>query len=159
MGTPAARARLEQAYDLRPLVQARMRNQTLNSLDYIDKLQTKGVKDLDNERPDPALLGAATRASLETLKGVGLLKTEITETHRLDTQGLDDLVSKADRLRTQIQATIQKKMQESVTGAEETDAEIETVVEQDDNLSEEVDEQGNFTGFGDQGPEEALDIP
>jgi len=114
LSTPMAKARLESAYDVRPLVQERLKSQALNAFELLSTVQIRCLEQLENRDlpPDSALLAAATRASLETLKGVGILKDHsIEETKQLDATGVAALLDKADSLQAQLETNLKEKLE------------------------------------------------
>jgi hypothetical protein len=117
LSTPMAMARLDSAYDVRTLVNEKVRNQALVGFEVLQKVQLRALEQLEDEGkvPDAALLAAATRISLETLKGVGILKDHsIEETKPIDTAGVSNLLERAEVLREQIEAKIGKKIEAEV---------------------------------------------
>ena len=125
LSTPMARARMESAYDVRAIVKEKLKQQALNSFELLTQVQLRCLEQLADEDKvvDAALLAAATRTSLETLKGVGVLKDHsIEETVQMDTDGVAALLDKADALRAEIEGKMKGKM-EDVEEAEVVDTE------------------------------------
>lgn len=122
LSTAMARARIDSAYDIRTIISKNLRNQALNSFLLLQKVQERALQQLEDESkvPDAALLAAATRTSLETLKGVGILKEHsIEETKPIDEAGITSLLDKAEELRSQIEARLAKKIDAEVVVTED----------------------------------------
>lgn len=122
LSTPMALARLDSAYDVRTIINEKIRNLALNSLELTQKVQLRALEQLEEEGkvPDSALLAAATRVSLETLKGVGILKDHsIEETRPIDTGTVSALLDRAEELRSQIELRLSKKIEAEVVVEQE----------------------------------------
>jgi len=121
INTPMAQARLDSAYDVRSIIADKLKSQALNAFEVISKVQLRAMEQLedDDKVPDAALLAAATRISLETLKGVGLLKDHsIEETRPIDTQGVSNLLDRAAELRDRLEEKLQGKVDAEVVVVE-----------------------------------------
>lgn len=95
--TPMFKARIDSAYDIRPLMRQRLKNQTINSMEFVDKLHTRATDELEKVAPDSTIISSATRASIETMKGVGLLaEHQITDNRTPDANDIVTLVKQAN---------------------------------------------------------------
>jgi len=128
MSTPMAKSRLESAYDIRPLVQERLKNQAMNAMEYLEMVNQRAVRDIknDSKQPDSPLLSAAVRAAVATLQGVGVLKEhQIMKSQLVKQEDIHELVSKTDA----INASFQEKLDEAMKKTARSEFDAEQVVE------------------------------
>jgi len=128
LSTPMAKSRLESAYDIRPLVQERLKNQAMNAMEYLEMVNQRAVRDIknDSKQPDSPLLSAAVRAAVATLQGVGVLKEhQIMKSQLVKAEDIHELVSKTDA----INASFQEKLDEAMKKTARSEFDAEQVVE------------------------------
>lgn len=128
LSTPMAKSRLETAYDVRPMVQERLKNQAMNAMEYLEMVSQRAVTDIQNHEkaPDAPLMSAAVRSAIATLQGVGVLKEhQIMKSQLVKQEDIHELVSKTD----QINASFQEKLEEAMKKSGEVEFAEEQQVE------------------------------
>ena len=105
--TEYVRSRIEAVFDARPYLYKLLKRNTLDASEYVGKIIRRGIEEADRKEPSPTVLQSATRSSLSTLQGTGILKDHVQlDSQTLDSKDLKALLDHASSLELSLRSAL-----------------------------------------------------